>query len=157
RARRRRRATRSGPDARRCEADETATCRPGEQRYPRRREHASLRQARQPGGDGSTHFVPRGPAPEGSTSRQGSGGTDRPAAAVTPLVDAALRSWPFDPWLLAGLLLSAIVYLRGWSIYARRDPLRWHWTHPAAFISGLVSIYVALASPIEPFASLLVS
>jgi cytochrome c oxidase assembly factor CtaG len=102
---------------------------------------------------------------------------------VSPTLDAALRSWPFDPWLLAALLLTAGVYLRGWLVLRRRlgnpkheirNPkdqrllssfgfrisdfvfrMRWHGGHLAAFLGGLVVIYLALASPIEPFADLL--
>ena len=95
---------------------------------------------------------------------------------MSPTLDAALRSWPFDPWLLAALLLTAGVYLRGWrkcamlsrpgdrgsegrtgrgreSMTPRRG--RWNAGHLAAFLGGLAAIYLALASPIEPFADLL--
>jgi cytochrome c oxidase assembly factor CtaG len=76
---------------------------------------------------------------------------------VSPTLNAALGSWPFDPWLLAALLLTAGVYLRGWRVLRRRDPARWHGGHLAAFFGGLLAIYVALASPIEPFADLLLA
>jgi cytochrome c oxidase assembly factor CtaG/ferredoxin len=74
---------------------------------------------------------------------------------VSPTLDAALRSWPSDPWLLAALLLTAGVYMRGWIVLHRRDPRRWRSGHLAAFLGGLATIYLALASPIEPFADLL--
>ena len=74
---------------------------------------------------------------------------------MSPTLDAALRSWPFDPWLLAALLQAPGVYLRGWLILRRRDPWRWRGRHLAAFLGGLATIYLALASPIEPFADLL--
>jgi cytochrome c oxidase assembly factor CtaG len=74
---------------------------------------------------------------------------------VSPTLDAALLSWPFDPWLLAALLVTAGVYLRGWLVLRRRDSGRWHGGHLAAFLGGLAAIYLALASPIEPFAGLL--
>jgi cytochrome c oxidase assembly factor CtaG/ferredoxin len=74
---------------------------------------------------------------------------------VSPTLDAVLRSWPAAPWLLAGLLIAAGVYLRGWLVLRRRDPRRWHGGRPAAFLGGLAAIYLALASPIEPFADLL--
>ena len=74
---------------------------------------------------------------------------------MSPTLDAFLRSWPFDPWLLAALLLTAGVYLRGWLVLRRRDPRRWHGGRLAAFLGGLAAIYLALASPIEPFAALL--
>ena len=70
-------------------------------------------------------------------------------------LDAFLRSWPFDPWLLSGLLISAVVYTRGWLILRSRDRHRWTLARPAAFYAGLASIFLALASPIEPWSSLL--
>jgi cytochrome c oxidase assembly factor CtaG len=74
---------------------------------------------------------------------------------VNPTLDAFLRSWPFDPWLSVALLLTGWVYWRGWSALHRRDPSRWHGGQLAAFLGGLAAIFLALASPIEPFAGLL--
>ena len=74
---------------------------------------------------------------------------------MSPTLDACLRSWPFAPWLLAALLLAAGVYLRGWLVLRRRDPRRWHGGRPTAFLAGLAAIDLALASPVEPFADLL--
>ena len=71
------------------------------------------------------------------------------------VVDAFLRSWPFDPWLLASLSLTACIYLRGWLALHQRNPQRWHGGRLIAFLGGLVAIFLALASPIEPFAALL--
>jgi cytochrome c oxidase assembly factor CtaG len=74
---------------------------------------------------------------------------------MSPTLDAALRSWPLEPWLLAALLLTGGIYLRGWRILARRDPSRWHSGRLTAFVGGLAVVYLALASPLEPFAGLL--
>jgi cytochrome c oxidase assembly factor CtaG len=74
---------------------------------------------------------------------------------VSPTLHAVLRSWPIAPWLVVALLVSAGVYLRGWVVLHRRDPRRWHRGQIAAFCGSLAAIYLALASPIEPFASLL--
>ncbi|MGO9921999.1 MAG: cytochrome c oxidase assembly protein [Isosphaeraceae bacterium] len=74
---------------------------------------------------------------------------------MSPTLDACLRSWPFDPWLLATLLLSAGIYLHGWLVLRRRDQGRWHCGRPAAFLGGLATSFLALASPLEPFAGLL--
>ncbi len=78
-------------------------------------------------------------------------------------LDAFLCSWPFDPWLLVALALSGAIYFRGWLCLHRRDGGRTPGPHATrlakgrlcAFLAGLATIYVALASPIEPFASLL--
>jgi cytochrome c oxidase assembly factor CtaG len=74
---------------------------------------------------------------------------------VNPTLDAFLRSWPFDPWLLATLLVVAGIYLRGWLVLRRRNSSRWPGSCLAAFLVGLAVVYLALASPIEPFAALL--
>jgi cytochrome c oxidase assembly factor CtaG len=73
---------------------------------------------------------------------------------MSPTLDAFLRSWPFAPWLVVALVLTAGVYLRGWRLLLRRDPRRWHPGQLAAFLGGLATLFLALASPIEPFAAL---
>jgi cytochrome c oxidase assembly factor CtaG len=74
---------------------------------------------------------------------------------MNPTLDAFLRSWPFDPWLIATLVLPAALYLGGWLVLHRRDPQRWHGGQLSAFLGGLAVLFLALASPIEPFAALL--
>src|SRR5438128_1130511 len=70
---------------------------------------------------------------------------------MNPLVDAFLRSWPCDPGLLVALGLTAVIYLRRWRVLHCRRPERWQARQPAAFLAGLAAIFLALASPIEPF------
>jgi cytochrome c oxidase assembly factor CtaG len=74
---------------------------------------------------------------------------------MNSVLEAFLRSWPFDPWLFAALCLTAAIYLRGWLALRRRNPQRWPLGKLVAFFGGLVAIDLALASPIEPFAALL--
>jgi cytochrome c oxidase assembly factor CtaG len=69
--------------------------------------------------------------------------------------DAFLSSWPFDPWILVALAVTGGVYLRGWLVLRRRDPDRWTSTRLIAFLAGLGAVFMALASPIDPFAALL--
>src|SRR5579871_5102587 len=70
-------------------------------------------------------------------------------------VDAVLRSWPFDPWIVAALTLTAVLYLRGWLLLRRRGADRFGSFQLSAFLAGLAALFLALASPIEPFAGLL--
>jgi cytochrome c oxidase assembly factor CtaG len=74
---------------------------------------------------------------------------------MSPTLDAFVRSWPFDPWLVLALGLTGALYLRGWLLLHARDAQRWHAGQPAAFLGGLAALFLALASPIEPFADLL--
>src|SRR5262245_51075548 len=74
---------------------------------------------------------------------------------MSPTLDAFLRSWPSAPWLSALLLLAAAVYVRGWRSLSLSDPARWNMCRLAAFLGGLAAVFLALASPIDPFASFL--
>src|SRR5258705_9465675 len=97
--------------------------------------------------------VSRQPASPTYHSRRRRANTNDDAMSST--LNAFLRSWPFAPWLIASLVASAVIYLRGWQLLHHRDPARWHIGRLAAFLCGLAAIFLALASPIEPFASLL--
>jgi cytochrome c oxidase assembly factor CtaG len=73
---------------------------------------------------------------------------------MDPTLSAFLSSWPSDPWLVAGLALTGVVYLRGWLRLRRGGSHRWTAGQLAAFLGGLVALFLALASPIEPFSVL---
>jgi cytochrome c oxidase assembly factor CtaG/ferredoxin len=75
--------------------------------------------------------------------------------AMSTIFDAFLRSWPFEPGMLCSLLLTVVVYLRGWLVLHRRNAQRWPRGQPVAFVGGLAVLFLALASPIEPFTALL--
>lgn len=74
---------------------------------------------------------------------------------MSPTLDAFVRSWPWSPGLLVGLVGTAIVYARGWRELRHRDPTRWRTCRLFAFVGGLLALILALASPIEPFSALL--
>ena len=76
---------------------------------------------------------------------------------MNPAFDAFLRSWPSNPALVVSLVLTAAIYTRGWLELRRRSPRRWHAGPLIAFLGGLFAIFLALGSPIESFASLLLS
>src|SRR5262249_1410342 len=74
---------------------------------------------------------------------------------MNPTFDAFVRSWPSEPWLVLSLLLAGSIYLRGWLALHPPSSPRCRLAHPIAFVGGLIAIFLALASPIEPFAALL--
>lgn len=67
----------------------------------------------------------------------------------------SLQSWPFDPWIVAELLATLGLYLRGWRQLRRRGSQRWGGRQLACFLGGLLAIFLALASPIDSLATLL--
>jgi cytochrome c oxidase assembly factor CtaG len=74
---------------------------------------------------------------------------------VDPTLSAFLRSWPFDLWVLVPLAVTALIYVRGWRQLRRRGARHFTARELYAFLGGLGALFLALASPIEPFADLL--
>jgi cytochrome c oxidase assembly factor CtaG len=74
---------------------------------------------------------------------------------MSPMVDAFLRSWPSAPWLIAALLIASAIYWRGWMALRRQNPVRWHRGRLGAYLGGLLALFLAFGSPVEPFGSLL--
>jgi len=72
-------------------------------------------------------------------------------------VEAFLQSWPWAPWPLFGCAITAIVYARGWTILRRRGSPHFRPAQLAAFLGGMAAVLLAIASPLEPYADLLLS
>jgi len=71
---------------------------------------------------------------------------------MTPLASAVLRSWsvPAGPTLV--MLAMAALYLRGFARLHRLLPERFPPWRRVAFLTGLASVFVAIASPLDAFA-----
>src|SRR5215470_1916619 len=73
------------------------------------------------------------------------------------VAESVLRSWTLDPALLFLLSLTGLVYLRGWKRLHEQMPRRFSAAQPLAFFAGLASIFLALSSPLDAFANLLLT
>jgi cytochrome c oxidase assembly factor CtaG len=71
-----------------------------------------------------------------------------------PQLDArsALRAWEVPPALVVALVLTAVLYGRGWRRLDARRPGRVSVGRLGAFVAGLVMLFVALASPLDTLA-----
>ncbi|HEY1601664.1 MAG TPA: cytochrome c oxidase assembly protein [Pirellulales bacterium] len=76
---------------------------------------------------------------------------------MNPTVAAFLSSWPTAPWTIGGCVLTVIIYGRGWRALARRGSAQFGPAQLAAFVAGNVALLLAVCSPLEPFAGLLLS
>ena len=74
---------------------------------------------------------------------------------IDPGITAILRSWTFAPWIIIPLLLAGAIYLRGWWELHRRLPQRFSVWRLIAFQAGLLTLFLALASPLHVLAELL--
>jgi len=70
---------------------------------------------------------------------------------MSPTAHAVLASWSFPPWVTALNLLTALLYIRGWSALRPVMPDRFGARQLVFFLSGLVILELALASPIDAF------
>lgn len=70
---------------------------------------------------------------------------------------AAFLSWRFEPFVVASLLLSAVLYVRGWRALQRTAPHRFPAWRLQCFLLGLGTVFFALASPLDAFANFLLS
>ena len=62
---------------------------------------------------------------------------------------AAWSSWAFPFWATAGLLATALFYLKGWREIRRSRPLLFPTWRAWCFIGGLLTLWIAVASPLD--------
>jgi len=58
-------------------------------------------------------------------------------------------AWNFEPVVVAPVIATAAIYLRGWRMASRRMPARFGVRHLVATMAGLASIVLALDSPLD--------
>jgi putative membrane protein len=65
--------------------------------------------------------------------------------------------WTLPIWLTLSMVLTAIIYLRGWSKIRRTRPEQFTGFRLASFLSGLGILWLAIGSPMDGFADALLS
>ncbi len=70
---------------------------------------------------------------------------------------AIFSSWLIEPKFLMGLSVVGILYFRGWRVLHRITPKRFPTWRLFVFLSGLASLWLAVASPLDALSSLLLS
>ncbi len=71
--------------------------------------------------------------------------------------DAVVRSWALLPWISATLIAAGVVYLRGFRLLMVTRPEQFPGWRAAAFAGGLLSLWLALASPLDAMGGFLLS
>jgi cytochrome c oxidase assembly factor CtaG len=70
-------------------------------------------------------------------------------AGSTPVLGELLRTWSFPLAPLVSLSLALAIYLRGWSVARRTRPIELPLWRAGCFVSGVIALWIALASPID--------
>src|SRR6266700_785695 len=76
---------------------------------------------------------------------------------MSSVSQAILGSWSFDLKIALGLAVAFLLYTRGWLILHRTLPERFSVRRLFAFVGGLATLWLAIASPLDAFAGLLLS
>src|SRR2546425_991435 len=76
---------------------------------------------------------------------------------MSSVSQAILSSWSFDPKITLGIVAVIILYLRGWRILHRTSPARFPGWRALAFLAGLGTFWLAIASPLDALSGLLLS
>src|SRR6185295_1940169 len=76
---------------------------------------------------------------------------------MNSVAEAALESWTLDPTLIFLIALIGLIYVRGWLMLRRQMSERFNTFQPVAFFAGLTGIFLAVSSPLDAFANLLLT
>jgi cytochrome c oxidase assembly factor CtaG len=60
-----------------------------------------------------------------------------------------MSDWPIEPSVGIPAVMAASLYMRGWGRLRQRLPQRFDVRHAAMFLAGLVTLLLALASPVD--------
>ena len=76
---------------------------------------------------------------------------------MPPVSQAVLLSWSVPPAATLALVFTALLYLRGWILLRRAGvPFLPPW-RAASFLLGLLSLWIALASPLDTFSGFVIT
>ena len=76
---------------------------------------------------------------------------------MSPAYREIFSEWSLPVGLTATLLLCAVIYVRGWLAIRKTRREQFPWWRAGAFLLGLATIWVAIASPLDGFADALLS
>lgn len=76
---------------------------------------------------------------------------------MSTAIQTVFAEWSLPPWLTAFIILPAILYLRGWLALRKTRPAQFTVLRLASFLSGLATLWISIASPLDGFADALLS
>ncbi len=76
---------------------------------------------------------------------------------MSEAIHQILADWSLPIWLTAAIVITAAVYLRGWLAIRRTRPLQFTGLRLGSFFAGLGVLWLAIGSPMDGFADVLLS
>jgi cytochrome c oxidase assembly factor CtaG len=68
---------------------------------------------------------------------------------MSPELQSVLLNWNIPPWTTLALLVTALVYVRGWLLIGRTRPEQFPEWRLGCFLGGLFTLFLAVASPLD--------
>ena len=76
---------------------------------------------------------------------------------MTDGIQIILHEWELPPWLTLLTALTMLIYLRGWFALRRTRPEQFNVGRLCAFMGGMISLWLAIGSPMDGLADVLLS
>jgi cytochrome c oxidase assembly factor CtaG len=76
---------------------------------------------------------------------------------MSDAVKDILRDWSFPIGLTLAIALTSLIYLRGWLAIRKTRPAQFTYMRLASFFAGLITLWLAIGSPMDGFADALLS
>lgn len=76
---------------------------------------------------------------------------------MSPAVQDIFSDWSLPIWLTASILLTAVIYFRGWLAIRKTRPEQFTSVQLALFLTGLAVLWLSIGSPMDGFADALLS
>src|ERR1700733_10529561 len=76
---------------------------------------------------------------------------------MPPEYQSIFDEWSPPVFLTTMVLLCGIIYIRGWYYLRKTRPVQFHTGRLASFLLGLIVLWLAIGSPLDGFADVLLS
>ena len=78
-------------------------------------------------------------------------------AIMSPAMQAVFDAWSLPVWLSLAILLPALIYIRGWLALRKTRREQFNGWRLTSFLLGLTVLWLAIGSPLDAFADVLLS
>src|SRR5450756_1088957 len=72
-------------------------------------------------------------------------------------IQSVMDVWSLPIWLTLSIVLTLLIYVRGWILLRRTRPAQFTGLRLTAFLAGIFSLWIAIGSPLDAFADVLLS
>lgn len=76
---------------------------------------------------------------------------------MSPAMQSVFDDWSLPVWLTLATVLTTAIYVRGWLALHKTRPEQFNTWRLYSFLAGMASLWIAIGSPVDAFADVLLS